>query len=255
MRQFAMSLDYSPQGLSEICNERRDVTIELIRRATEIHDLSPNFIFTGEGAKFRAEADSGLGILTIVTDQEDNERIVHVPVSAQAGYASSRLDPVFVQDLPSYSLPYDLFKMGTYRSFDITGESMEPTLFEKDKVVCSFIEKDYWRQAIKDYQMYVLVMQDDVLVKRVVNQIREKNVLHLVSDNQHFDPYDVPLSDVEEIWKVRLKISSHLDPQSHAPQLKNDIGAVQDEIAHQREIILSLKESIDQMSTANNYTA
>ena len=34
-RQFAMSLDYLPQSLSEIIKGRRDVTIELLRKAID----------------------------------------------------------------------------------------------------------------------------------------------------------------------------------------------------------------------------
>jgi transcriptional regulator with XRE-family HTH domain len=51
-RQFAMELDYLPQSLSEILNGRRDVTIEVIRKATEIYRFNPTFLFTGEGEWF-----------------------------------------------------------------------------------------------------------------------------------------------------------------------------------------------------------
>jgi len=35
-RQFALSLDYLPQSLSEILRGRRDVTIELLRKAVDV---------------------------------------------------------------------------------------------------------------------------------------------------------------------------------------------------------------------------
>jgi transcriptional regulator with XRE-family HTH domain len=51
-RQFALELDYLPQSLSEILNGRRDVTIEVIRKAVDIYRFNPTYLFTGEGDLF-----------------------------------------------------------------------------------------------------------------------------------------------------------------------------------------------------------
>ncbi|MFT5385521.1 MAG: hypothetical protein ACI81W_002929, partial [Saprospiraceae bacterium] len=45
-RQFALSLDYLPQSLSEILKGRRDVTIELLRKAVEKYKINPVYIYT-----------------------------------------------------------------------------------------------------------------------------------------------------------------------------------------------------------------
>lgn len=48
---------------------------------------------------------------------------------AQAGYTGRFADPVYIHELPCYSLPDFKFKTdGTMRSFEVSGESMEPTL-------------------------------------------------------------------------------------------------------------------------------
>lgn len=51
-RQFALSLDYLPQSLSEILKGRRDVTIEILRKGVEIYGMNPHFLLTGEGSLF-----------------------------------------------------------------------------------------------------------------------------------------------------------------------------------------------------------
>ena len=56
-RQFALSLDYLPQSLSEILKSRRDVTIELLRKAVDKFKFNPVFLFTGEGPMFMSEED------------------------------------------------------------------------------------------------------------------------------------------------------------------------------------------------------
>ena len=65
-RQFALSLDYLPQSLSEILKRRRDVTIELLRQAIATYKLNPLFLFTGEGPMFTdAKATKSLKVLTV----------------------------------------------------------------------------------------------------------------------------------------------------------------------------------------------
>ncbi|MCB0641957.1 MAG: peptidase S24, partial [Phaeodactylibacter sp.] len=167
-RQFAMELDYLPQSLSEILKGRRDVTIELLRKAVERFKVNPVYIYTGEGPMFMTEADqNSFRLLTIVTNNQDDERIVHVPVPAQAGYAGELMDPTFIEELPTFSLPDYKYQVGTHRSFDVAGDSMEPTLFEGDKVICSFLEPNLWESSLKDNFVYVIVTRGDVLVKRI----------------------------------------------------------------------------------------
>ncbi len=210
-RQFALSLDYLPQSLSEILKGRRDVTIELLRKAVEKYKINPVYIYTGEGPMFMSEeSDNSFRVLTIVTNSDEDERIVHVPVPAQAGYASDMSDPTFIQELPTFTLPDYKYKVGTHRAFDVAGDSMEPTMFEGDKVVCSYLEPTLWETAIKDNYVYVIVTRADVVVKRVVNRLKAEKQLKLFSDNAYYEPYTVNIGDIREIWYVRAKISPFL---------------------------------------------
>ena len=193
-RQFALSLEYLPQSLSEILKGRRDVTIELLRKAVERYQMNPVYIYTGDGPMFMSEEDhKSFRVLTIVTNGQDDERIVHVPVPAQAGYAGELANPTFIQDLPSFTLPDYKYKVGTHRSFDVSGDSMEPTLFEGDKVICSFLEPTLWETSIKDNYVYVIVTRGDILVKRVFNKLKEGKYLELKSDNGFYEPYQVSI--------------------------------------------------------------
>ena len=73
-RQFAMHLEYLPQSLSEILKNRRDVTIELLRKAIEVYQMNPTYLFTGEGPLFLKDEDhKNFKVLTIVTDAHNDE--------------------------------------------------------------------------------------------------------------------------------------------------------------------------------------
>jgi transcriptional regulator with XRE-family HTH domain/signal peptidase I len=246
-RQFAMQLEYLPQSLSEILKNRRDVTIELIRKAVEVYKMNPVYLFSGEGPHFMKEDDhKNFKVLTIVTDSQNDERIVHVPIPAQAGYASESSDPTFVQELPTYTLPDYKYKVGTHRSFDVSGDSMEPTLFEGDKVVCSYLEPTLWENSLKDSYVYVFVTKGDVLVKRVQNKIREEKCVTLISDNAYYEPYDVKITEVVEIWYVRAKISPFLPSPSNVKTLiKGEMDELRKTIQNQSKVIENLYKTIE----------
>lgn len=251
-RQFALTLDYLPQSLSEILRGRRDVTIELLRKSVDKFRINPVFIYTGEGPMFMSEAgNESFRVLTIVTDPKDDERIVHVPVPAQAGYAGENTDPTFIQELPHFTLPDYKYKSGTHRSFDVSGDSMEPTLFEGDKVVCSFVEPDLWQSSLKDNYCYVIVTRGDVLVKRVINEVAEKKGITLQSDNAFYDHQFVAMSDVREVWYVRAKISPFLpSPKNLQNNFREEIKQLHAMLNKQSELIVGLGKTMADLATS-----
>lgn len=255
-RQFALSLEYLPQSLSEILKGRRDVTIELLRKAVDKYKINPVYIYTGEGPMFMTEEDhKSFRVLTIVTNSSEDERIVHVPVPAQAGYAGEMTDPTFVQDLPTFTLPDYKYKVGTHRSFDVSGDSMEPTLFEGDKVICSYLEPTLWETSIKDNYVYVIVTRGDVVVKRIQNRIKERKQLELYSDNNFYEPYNVNLGDIREMWYVRAKISPFLpSPQNVQITLHEEIRQLQSIITKQNNLIENMNTMVEKVLSNSNGT-
>lgn len=252
-RQFALSLDYLPQSLSEILKKRRDVTIELLRKAIETYKINPVYIFTGNGPMFmQEEMREEFRVLTIVTDSQNDEQIVHVPMPAQEGYASDLGDPTFIQNLPSYSLPDYKYKVGTHRSFDVAGDSMEPTLFEGDKVICSYLEPSLWETAVKKNYVYVVITKGEVLVRRLAAYSKEEKTLQLFSDNAYYESFTVALSNVREIWYVRAKISPFLpSPQNIKNILREEVTELKESVLQQSTIIKSLYETIEGLANLN----
>jgi phage repressor protein C with HTH and peptisase S24 domain len=155
-----------------------------------------------------SEEEEHFRLLTVVTDTQNEERILHVPVPAMAGYASEVMDADFVNELPTYQLPGYDFQYGTFRSFDIAGDSMIPYLEPGDKVVCRFIEPRDWITSIRDHHVYVVVSRGNVVIKRVINNLHRHRHLLLVSDNEEFKPYRLNVNDIREVWLVKTRIST-----------------------------------------------
>lgn len=246
-RQFCLSLGYTPQSWSKILKEQRDVTLELIRKATIIYKFNTAYLFTGVGDKFIKLEDSG--IMAVAVDEEDNEKIVHVPVSARAGYQEQFNDPVYLENLSYYSLPGDYFKIGSYRSFEIEGDSMEPLLQEGEIVICSNVDDpSLWQYNIKSGYVYVIVTQNDIVIKRVTNRISQDRVLELISDNSDYPPIIVKAEDIKEVWFAKMKIS----PFAHSKmnirdELMKKYSALNDTIKLQSEIIERLNKTIEKL--------
>ena len=253
-RQFAIKLDYLPQSLSEILKGRRKVPLELIRKLCDEFDICSKYLIEGIGTPLKTEghAKSDNNVLMIVTDKENNEQIVHVPYRAQAGYGGQLANPVYFDDLPTYSLPFDNLKGGTFRSFEIAGDSMEPTLYMGDKLVCAFIEPDSWKSRVKDFHVYIVITNDDIVVKRVENKLHINGTLVLYSDNDYYPPKTINGEDVKEIWYPRLKMSSFMaSPKNLRNSFHNEIEDLKNTVTSQNNMIKELNSTIEKLLKLN----
>lgn len=148
------------------------------------------------------EASKNLRVLAITVDKEDRENIEMVPVKAAAGYLNGYGDPTFLKELNRFRLPF--LPAGTYRAFEIKGDSMLPML-PGSIVVGEYV--DNWRN-IKDGNTYVVLSKNEGIVyKRVFNQVEENGTLVLRSDNTAYPAYSIKIDEVLEVWKAVLHIS------------------------------------------------
>jgi phage repressor protein C with HTH and peptisase S24 domain len=150
-----------------------------------------------------------LRILVVTTDRTGEENAAFVPVRARAGYLVGYGDPEFIQTLPTYSIPG--FSDGTYRIFEVEGDSMLDTLHPGDLAVTQFVEN--WR-ALKHNKIYVLVATDGLLVKRVHNLIDRAGGVVILSDNPQFAPDFLHADQIMEIWEVKAIISRSLEKKN-----------------------------------------
>lgn len=138
-----------------------------------------------------------LRILATTVDSNNEENIEMVPVKALAGYTASYDDVEFIQELPTFQVPF-LPRDKKYRVFPIKGESMLP-LQPGSLVFAEYVED--WA-AIKDGTICIVVTREDgVVLKQVINHLADRKVLILNSTNKTYDPYPILGSEIQEIWK------------------------------------------------------
>ena len=148
--------------------------------------------------------DDKLRVLAITVDQNQNENIELVPLRASAGYLNGYADPEFIEELPKFRLPM-LAGTGTYRAFEISGDSMLP-LVSGTVIIGRFVED--WNH-VKDGTPCIIVSQrEGVVFKRLYNKANAGAFMRLHSDNPVYPPYEVPVNDILEIWEAKAYIST-----------------------------------------------
>lgn len=137
--------------------------------------------------------------VVVTVDHKDDEIIQFVGATAMAGYLTGFSDPEYVRQLPYISISGWL-PPGTYRGFEVIGDSMDPTLKPGDKLIARYM--DDWMR-IRTNDCFVIVNEHDIVVKRIE---RIENGLKCISDNEYYPPYELTWSEIREIWKVEAYI-------------------------------------------------
>lgn len=139
-----------------------------------------------------------------------DDALKFVPVAAQAGYAVHYTEPRFLSDLETINLPNMPYKGRRYRVFEVSGDSMEPTLREHFHVIGEKIEPEFWNSTAQ-YYIYVIVTLDQILIKRLFRKDEEHYVL--ISDNKDFYPqFIMQRKDIKELWLVKRKMDWEMPP-------------------------------------------
>lgn len=142
-------------------------------------------------------------LFPISVDENDEELIEIIPTKASAGYLAGYADPEYIEQLQKIKLPF--LPTGTHRAFPIKGDSMLPVK-DGSYIVAKYVDDVV---DIRDGRTYIVLTKNDGLVyKRVYNRIAENQTLLLSSDNKTYDPYEVPIQEVLEVWEFTCCINT-----------------------------------------------
>ncbi|NLA23744.1 MAG: helix-turn-helix transcriptional regulator [Bacteroidales bacterium] len=176
-----------------------------------------------------------LRVLATSVDSHNNENIELVNEKAKAGYALGYADPEFIRVLPVFSLPF-LSHNKKYRSFQISGDSMLP-IPHGAYVTGEFVQN--WNY-LKDGDACIIITRNDgVVFKCVENKIKDLGRLGLYSLNPLYEPYNIGVGEITEIWKFVNYISSDLPD---ATPLNTEIYKA---VANMKEDIGEIKSKLD----------
>lgn len=161
----------------------------------------------------------------VTVDKQGRDNVVLVPNKAAAGYLTGYGDTTFIKSLPTYNLPN--ISNGTFRMFQVAGDSMEPTIQNQSYVVGEW--KENWNEDIKDGRVYVFVIQsfeyEGILVKRALNRIEKYGNVLLKSDNRIYATKTFTPEEIKEVWEVKLYLSFNIPDPATIYDRMNDLEA------------------------------
>lgn len=173
---------------------------------------------------------SNLRVLASTVNNRNEDNIELVPEKAKAGYATGFADPEYISELPRFTLPF-LSNKRKYRTFQLNGDSMLP-IPHGAWVTGEFVQD--WETIING-QGYIVFTIDDGIVFKIAEKLHElPGTLRLHSLNPLYDPFDVHVSAIREIWKF-VHFISHELPEPVPPTeelyrtmtaLKKDVNAI-----------------------------
>ena len=177
---------------------------------------------------------SNLRVLTTTVSPDNLENIEMVPEKAKAGYTTGYADPEFIEELPRFRFPF-LSEKRKYRTFQLKGDSMYP-IPDGSWVTGEYVQD--WREVISGKAYVVFTINDGIVFKVVENNLNTDGKLILYSLNPIYEPYEVHINEVKEIWKFVNYISNEL-PEPVLPEkqliqtvasMKNDLERIKAKI-------------------------
>lgn len=170
---------------------------------------------------------SNLRVLTTSVGTDNIENIELVSEKAKAGYATGYADPEFIGELPHFRLPF-LSDRRKYRTFQLKGDSMFP-IPEGSWVTGEFVQD--WSEIISGKAFILFTIDDGIVFKIVENNLAAEGRLVLYSLNPIYEPYEIHINEVREIWKFVNYISSEIpDPVLPEKQLFQTMAAMKNDL-------------------------
>ncbi len=196
--------------------------------------INPLWLFGKSYHKHVAAEGGTVGPKVIAVTDDNDDAILLVNQKAAAGYPQNIQDSDWYETLPAFKIPLPEYRNATYRGFQVEGDSMLPNIRPNEwvlgRAVPSIAEAD-------DSRIYIVVLHDSVLVKKLQKVPNSLSKVRLISLNPEYLPIDVNTRDIQELWQVNSKLSFGVDePQESSllRQLQQSMEELKGQISHLR---------------------
>lgn len=131
---------------------------------------------------------------------------------AYAGYLSGYKDPEYLEVLPKHTIIVDKYHKGSYRAFEIVGDSMDDNTKESisDGSIATGreIQQHLWTSKFHTHRFkdYVIVHRRmGIIAKRISNHDTETGIItchSLNPDKVAYPDFDIHLDDVKQMFNI-----------------------------------------------------
>lgn len=207
---FAKKLGTKNHIIDKFLDDRRRITYQQAKLLCNHYEVNEAYMFQGVGEPFDKQQDSDSkqtlpnsdAKLAMALGINFSPNILFTNVAA---FASNTVGVDLLEENERFHIPG---VNGDLVAFNISGNSMAPTILTGDMVICAPLDSN---DEMVDNQIYAVVTNQSVYVKRVVRQFdRLNNWTHLtlISDNAaEHDPFILEISEVRKLLRVKRKLT------------------------------------------------
>ena len=186
-------------------------------------DLELTWLITGKGEMLRNSAEitpseihstSNAAISEIIVAEKDFTTIPVVDVSAAAG-SGGFVNNDYPELLGEIKFPVSMLKKkhGNYYCGYVRGDSMYPTLLDRDYIIFRTLHPGEWIDIKNGDVYYIIDRFGATYVKRVINKLKQES--HIVcrsdnSDQQEFYDFNLMSDEIAHIYHVEWRFSNNL---------------------------------------------
>jgi phage repressor protein C with HTH and peptisase S24 domain len=200
---FGSAIGMSKASVAGVETGRNKLTYDQLQTIYKVFNVDPLYLLTGEGDIFRQTKYSPTPNTSQIKNTKHKYLIkgTHlVTIEAQAGYSTG--------EQPQTNLPIVIIpgiQDEDSRVFEVSGDSMEPLLLHGDFIACTKVQE---ARQLRTGLIYVIVSKDHgISVKYVRLTV---NAIRCLSHSPTFEPYNIPLDEVLELWEVQVRITRNL---------------------------------------------
>lgn len=193
---------------ADIERGKTKITGKVVAKLLSEFNINPLWLY---GESFEKHLDLAGGnvspkVLTLAPNGED--AIALVNQKAAAGYPHNIQDMDWYESLPVFNIPLPEYRNASYRGFQVEGDSMLPNIRPNEWVLGRAVPSI---NEAPDSKIYIVVLKDSVLVKKIQKIPNSPERLRLLSLNEEYIPIDVKTKDIQELWLVNSKLSFGVD--------------------------------------------
>jgi hypothetical protein len=204
--KFAKNIGLRSNQIDRCLTDTYNITFEAATLLCDTYNVNRRYMLEGKGSPFGGGVPQNLK-----SDVREVNFMAHgqVTYAGLAAFAGNTIGEDAPEEREVYMLPGI---SGEMVGFNVSGNSMSPTLSMGDIIFCQEIQS---ASDILDGEMYVVTFKGEnaINVKRVERVFDNRgNWTHLrfISDNTDYDPFDVELGDIRTAYRVTRRLTAHM---------------------------------------------
>lgn len=207
--EFAEELGLK-SSTADIERGKSRITGETVKDLLRLYQINPLWLY-GDSQKKYLNLNKAESLPKVISlDSEENENIMMVNQRASAGYPQNIHESEWYRQLPAFDLPLPEFRHATYRGFQVEGNSMMPNLRPDEWVLAKAVPDLH---LASNNKIHVIITYDSVVVKEL-HKLDDPSKIRLISLNTEYAPFEIQVSEIQEIWEVTSKLTFSLNADS-----------------------------------------